>query len=152
MRKSAGILPYRRTGGRLEVMLVHPGGPFWAQKDDGAWSIAKGEFADDESPEAAARREFTEETSFEVTGALIPLEPIRQSGGKHVFPFAVEQEFDAAKVVSNTFPLEWPPRSGRFVDTPEVDRAAWFSLEEARRKIFKSQLPILDDLERAERG
>jgi predicted NUDIX family NTP pyrophosphohydrolase len=146
-KQSAGLLLYRRGGpGVLDVFLVHPGGPFWARKDDGAWTIPKGEPDPGEEPLAAAVREFREETGFEVDGPFAPLPPVRQSGGKVVTAFAVEGDCDPAQLRSGTFPLEWPPRSGRFVDTPEVDRGAWFALDEARVKLLKGQVPLLDAL------
>src|SRR5512138_1810534 len=145
-RQSAGVIAYRRTRGELECFLVHPGGPFWQRKDDGAWSIPKGEFGDDESPEAAARREFNEETGFALAQPMIALKPIKQRSGKIVHPFAVESDFDADAIRSNTFALEWPPRSGAMREFPEVDRAAWFTLAEAQRKILDAQRPILTEL------
>jgi predicted NUDIX family NTP pyrophosphohydrolase len=146
-KRAAGLLAYRRGAAGVEVFLVHPGGPFWAKKDAGAWSIPKGEYPDDEPPLAAARREFEEETGVPVDGAFEPLDPIRQPGGKTVIAFAVEADLDASSVRSNRFTLEWPPRSGRMQEFPEVDRAAWFALAEARAKILKGQLPLLDQLE-----
>lgn len=145
-RRSAGLLPYRRRGGELEVFLVHPGGPFWARKDEGAWSIAKGEIGE-EAPLAAAKREFAEETGLAIDGRFVPLRPVRQAGGKQVEAWAVEAELDPARIVSNRFTMEWPPKSGRTQEFPEVDRAAWFPLAEARRKILAGQLPLLDQLE-----
>lgn len=145
-RQSAGLLLFRRPGGHLEVLLVHPGGPFWARKDDGAWSIPKGEIGATEDPLAAARREVHEETGADPTGEFFPLTPIRQPGGKVVHAWAVESDFDPATLRSNTFELEWPPRSGRRRTFPEVDRAAWFSLDAARRKILEGQLPLLEEL------
>jgi predicted NUDIX family NTP pyrophosphohydrolase len=142
---SAGILLYRRTRGQLEVLLVHPGGPFWAKKDEQAWSIPKGEF-DAEHPLEAAKRELTEETGASVTGAALALTPVKQPSGKIVHAFAVEQDFDLANFRSNTFSLEWPPRSGRMLECPEVDRAAWFTAEEARRKWQRGQVHLLDEL------
>jgi len=144
---SAGLLPYRIVSGGLEVFLVHPGGPYWANKDEGAWSVAKGEFQEGEDPLAAARREFREETGFEPTGELIPLEPVRQAGGKKVYAWAMEADYDPSKLKSNTFSMEWPPRSGRRQEFPEVDRAEWFPLGVARRKILETQVPLLDQLE-----
>jgi predicted NUDIX family NTP pyrophosphohydrolase len=147
-KKSAGILLYRRLAGSvLEVFLVHPGGPFWAKKDDGAWSIPKGEFADDEEPVLAAKREFKEETGFATEGAFLALQPVKQSGGKLVYAFAVEGNIDASAIRSNKFSMEWPPRSGKTQEFPEVDRAAWFSLAQARLKVLKAQAPLLDQLE-----
>ena len=135
---------YRR-GDRLEVFLVHPGGPFWATKDDGAWSIPKGEFAAGEDPLTAARREFTEETGFAVDGDFIPLAPIKQPSGKVVYTWIVPGNYDPAEVRSNTFTL-----NGRTY--PEVDRAAWFDLAQARRKILRGQVGFLDELEQLTRG
>jgi predicted NUDIX family NTP pyrophosphohydrolase len=145
--QSAGVVLFRRRAGALEVLLVHPGGPFWARKDAGAWSLPKGEFDAGEAPADAARREFREETGIELAGALLALTPVAQSRGKTVHPFAVEGDVDPAAVRSNTFTLEWPPRSGRTQAFPEVDRAAWFALDEARRRIVAGQRPILDELE-----
>ncbi|HEX6136760.1 MAG TPA: NUDIX domain-containing protein [Casimicrobiaceae bacterium] len=144
--QSAGVVLYRRRPGGLEVLLVHPGGPYWAHRDEGAWSIPKGEFDAGESAAATARREFTEETGFELPAGLARLTPVAQSRGKTVHPFAAEGDVDPAAVSSNTFTLEWPPRSGRFESFPEIDRAAWFSLDEARRRIVAGQRAILDEL------
>jgi predicted NUDIX family NTP pyrophosphohydrolase len=149
VQRSAGILLYRRQGGGVEVLLVHPGGPFWANKDDGAWSIPKGLYGADEDPLAAARREFAEETGTEVEGEAIALGAFRQSSAKIVEAWAVEGDFDPARLRSNTFTLEWPPRSGRSREVPEVDRAGWFGPEEAARKLVKGQRPILEALLRA---
>jgi predicted NUDIX family NTP pyrophosphohydrolase len=146
VKKSAGILAYRKTASGLEVFLMHPGGPFWKKKDSNAWSIPKGEVADGETDEAAARREFEEETGFIVTGMLIPLKPIKQKNGKIVAAWAVEQDLDAEKIKSNLFELEWPPKSGKFQQFPEMDRAAWFSVEEAKTKMFEGQTALLDEL------
>jgi predicted NUDIX family NTP pyrophosphohydrolase len=146
-RKSAGLLPFREVSGRIEVMLVHPGGPFWAKKDDGAWSIPKGEFGDDEEPLGAAKREFEEETGFTPDGELIPLGPLRQPSGKIVYAWAIKCDLDPDAVKSNTFSLEWPPKSGRYREFPEVDGAAWFSIEAAGRKILKGQAPFLVQLQ-----
>src|SRR5438128_2698592 len=130
-KKSAGILLYRRPGGTVEVLLAHPGGPFWTRKDEQAWSIPKGEF-DTEDPFEAARRELTEETGAVVSGPVLPLAAIKQPSGKMVHAFAVEQDFDLLGFRSNTFSIEWPPRSGRQQEYPEVDRVAWFPIDEAR--------------------
>lgn len=146
VRASAGILPYRFSDGRLEVFLVHPGGPFWARKDRGAWSLAKGEFEPPEDALSAARREFAEETGFEVGGPLVPLTPRRQRGGKTVHAWAIEAAFDPAAVRSGSFQLEWPPRSGRMREFPEIDRAAWFALDEARVRLLSGQVGFLDEL------
>lgn len=147
MPRSAGILPYRVASGRLEVLLVHPGGPFWARKDDGAWTLAKGEFADPEDPLDAAKRELKEETGLEFPGPFIALTPVRQRSGKRVFAWAVEGDCDPEAITSNTFEMEWPPRSGQVGQFPEVDRAAWFTIAEARAKILPAQVPLLDELE-----
>lgn len=144
---SAGILLYKRDGPRLLVLLVHPGGPFWRNRDDGAWSIPKGECVGGEDAETTARREFVEELGTMPTGALIPLGRIRQRGGKQVDGFALEGELDVGRISGNSFEIEWPPRSGRRQSFPEVDRAAWFSPEEARRKINAGQAPFIDRLE-----
>jgi predicted NUDIX family NTP pyrophosphohydrolase len=144
---SAGLLLYRKTGGALEVFLVHPGGPFWVRKDEGAWSIPKGEFDEGEDALDAAQREFQEETGMAAKGEFHPLKPLRQSGGKMVYAWAVQFDLDAAAVRSNTFSMEWPPRSGKTQEFPEIDRARWFRIDEARRKILKSQLDLLEQLE-----
>ena len=130
----------------LEVLLVHPGGPFWAKKDDGAWSIPKGEFGDGEDPLAAARREFEEELGAMVDGEFIPLDTVKQPGGKVVHAWAVRGDFDPSELKSNTFSMEWPPRSGRQREFPEVDRAEWFEMETARTKILGGQAPFLDQI------
>jgi len=137
---------YRRSGSAVEVLLVHPGGPFWTKKDEGAWSIPKGEFAADESPASAARREFVEETGIDPGADLVPLAAVAQSRAKLVHAFAVEGDLDPATIRSNTFELEWPPRSRRMQSFPEIDRAQWFALDEARVKIVAGQRPILDAL------
>jgi predicted NUDIX family NTP pyrophosphohydrolase len=144
---SAGILAYRKDAGRLEVLLVHPGGPFWRKKVDGAWSIPKGEMDSDDDPERVARREFAEELGRSASiGPLHALGEIRQRGGKRVIAFAGGGYFDPAKLGSNTFDLEWPPRSGRRQSFPEVDRAEWFAIEAARPKILSAQGEFLDRL------
>jgi predicted NUDIX family NTP pyrophosphohydrolase len=145
-KQSAGILLHRRRGGAIEVFLVHPGGPLWAGKDAGAWSIPKGEFDAGEDPKAAALREFEEETGFTVEGELVPLAPLKQPSGKIVRAFAVAGDCDAGKIRSNRFSMEWPPRSGEQREFPEVDRAGWFGLPEAREKLLKGQLGFLDEL------
>ena len=144
-KKSAGLLLFRETSAGLEVLLVHPGGPFWAKKDAGSWSIPKGEFTGEE-PLAAAQREFEEELGARPVGDFIPLQPLEQPGGKLVFAWALRADFDPSSLNSNTFSMEWPPKSGRQHDFPEVDKAAWFGLETARRKILKGQAPFLDQL------
>ena len=145
--RSAGVLAFRRTSSRIEVLLVHPGGPFWRNKDAGAWSIPKGEFGADEDAEAVARREFAEELGSELSAPLVPLGEIKQRGGKRVEAFAGEIDLDADAITSNTFELEWPPRSGRMQRFAEVDRAAWFDLAEARARINPAQATLLDRLE-----
>jgi predicted NUDIX family NTP pyrophosphohydrolase len=146
-RRSAGILLHRRGEAGLEVLLVHPGGPFWAKKDLGAWSIPKGEHLDGEEPLAAALREFAEETGTALSPAeLTELGTIKQRGGKTVQAWAAEGDIDASAIRSNTFEMMWPPRSGAMVEFPEVDRAQWFSLEEARERINPAQAEFLDRL------
>ena len=145
-RESAGILLFRRTPHGLEVLLVHPGGPLWAKKDEGAWSIPKGEIEAGEDPLAAARREFEEELGSPVSGEFIRLTPVPLASGKTVHAWAVEGDFDPARVTGGSFTMEWPPRSGRQQQFPEVDRAEWFTLDQAKRKINKGQLPLLDQL------
>ncbi|MGJ4902336.1 NUDIX domain-containing protein [Bradyrhizobium sp. HKCCYLS2058] len=144
--RSAGVLAFRRTADGLEVLLVHPGGPFWRHKDLGAWSIPKGEFGAGEAAEAVARREFAEELGTALTVPLVPLGEIKQRGGKVVEAFAAETDLDAGGITSNAFELEWPPRSGRLQRFPEVDRAAWFDLAEARVRINPAQATLLDRL------
>ncbi len=145
-RTSAGILLYRRKNGAIEVFLVHPGGPFFAKKDAGSWSIPKGEIDEGEDALAAAKREFAEETGGGVGGAFMPLAPIKQKGGKVVLCWAVEGECDADAITSNTFSLEWPPKSGALREFPEVDRAGWFGMAEAKGKINTAQAALLDEL------
>jgi len=146
-KTSAGLLLFREASGGLEVLLVHPGGPFWSRKDEGAWSIPKGEFEEGEDPLEAARREFEEETGASAQGEAIPLGSLRQSGGKVVQAWAVCGDFDPALLRSNTFLLEWPPKSGRRQEFPEVDRAGWFPVAAAKRKILKGQAAFLDRLQ-----
>jgi predicted NUDIX family NTP pyrophosphohydrolase len=144
--KSAGILVYKRIEGGILVFLVHPGGPFWAKKDLGAWSIPKGEFDEGEDGLTAARREFFEETGQKIDGEFVALTPVRQPGGKMVYAWAVEGDVDADNVRSNEFELEWPPKSGRKQRFPEVDRGAWSTLEQAKARIMTAQLPMLEEL------
>jgi predicted NUDIX family NTP pyrophosphohydrolase len=151
-KQSAGILMYRWCAGEPQVFLVHPGGPFWAKKDAGAWSIPKGEFAPGDDPLATARREFTEETGHSIDGAFTALAPVKQPGGKIVYAFAIEGDCDPAAIRSNLFTTEWPPRSGRRQEFPEIDRAGWFDLATAREKILKGQIALLDALERVLAG
>jgi predicted NUDIX family NTP pyrophosphohydrolase len=145
-KRSAGVLLFRRTDPQLEVLLAHPGGPFWKNKDDGAWSIPKGEYADDEDPLAAAKREFAEETGVTPSGDFIPLGDVRQPGGKVVTAWAVEGDFDTTNLRSNTFSMPWPPGSGKLREFPEIDRTEWFPLDVARRKILKGQSELLGRL------
>ena len=144
-KNSAGLLLYRRHG-ELEIFLVHPGGPFWARKDLGAWSLPKGEFDNDENPLQAAKREFTEETGFPIDGEFRQLEPLKQRGGKVVHAWAVEADCDASQIRSNLFSMEWPPKSGRMRKFPEVDRAKWFNIPEARKRILAGQSGVIDQL------
>jgi predicted NUDIX family NTP pyrophosphohydrolase len=144
--RSAGILAFRRTNKQLEVLLVHPGGPFWRNKDLGAWSIPKGEYDVGEDAEAVARREFHEEIGIALSGTLLPLGEIKQKGGKVVTAFAVETDIDAGNITSNTFDMEWPPRSGRRQSFPEIDRAEWFNLATAHTKLNEAQRALLDRL------
>ena len=145
-KHSAGLLMYRRRAGSLEVFLVHPGGPFWKTKDAGAWSIPKGEYGGDEDPLAAARREFAEETGFGAEGNFVALSPIIQAGGKVVHAWALEGDLDSEEITSNTFTLEWPPKSGKEQEFSEVDKAGWFGIDEAKEKINKAQVGLLEDL------
>ena len=145
-QKSAGLLLFRETPSGVEVLLVHPGGPFWAKKDAGAWSIPKGEIAGGEEPLNAAQREVEEELGFTPVGNFIPLEPVRQTGGKIVFAWAVRADFNPSDLRSNRFSLEWPPKSGRRQEFPEVDAAAWFGMDAARSKMIAGQVPLLDQL------
>jgi predicted NUDIX family NTP pyrophosphohydrolase len=147
MKISAGLLIYRIREGIPEVFLIHPGGPFWTNKDLGAWSIPKGEVSENEEPLQAAQREFQEETGFVATAPFTPLTPVKQSSHKTVEAWAAEGNFDADQMSSNTFAMEWPPKSGKIGEFPEADRAAWFSFPEARKRILKGQLPLLNELE-----
>ncbi|HAW50676.1 TPA: NUDIX hydrolase [bacterium] len=146
-KKSAGLLIFREVLGHLEVLLVHPGGPFWTKKDEGAWSIPKGEFQDGEDLLSTAKREFEEETGLIPNGELIPLEPVRQPSGKLVYAWAMRCDLDLAGFKSNTFSMEWPPKSGQYKEFPEVDQAAWFTIDVANRKILKGQIPFLNQLQ-----
>ncbi|GAA5170823.1 MULTISPECIES: NUDIX domain-containing protein [Amycolatopsis] len=152
-KQSAGILLYRKTDGELEVLLGHMGGPFWARKDAGGWSLPKGEYEPDETPEAAARREFAEELGIPVPeGELVDLGAVKQSGGKVVTVWALEGDLDPAQVVPGTFEMEWPKGSGKLCEFPEMDRFGWFRLPEAREKLLKSQHPFLERLAEAVGG
>jgi predicted NUDIX family NTP pyrophosphohydrolase len=148
-KTSAGLLLYRRRG-VLEVFLVHPGGPFWAKKDAGAWSLPKGEFVEGDDPLAAAKREFTEETGFPIDGEFRRLDPLKQRSGKVIHAWVIEADCDASQVRSNLFSLEWPPKSGQIQKFPEVDRAEWFSIPEARKRIIAGQVGFIDQLTSAD--
>jgi len=146
-KKSAGLLMYRFKDNELEVFLVHPGGPFWAKKDLGSWSIPKGEYAvDEEVPLDVARREFREETGYEANGDFTPLTPLRQPGQKIITAWAFEGDCDAGKIKSNTFKMQWPPKSGKEMEFPEVDRAQWFTIPVAKQKLLKGQAGFLEEL------
>lgn len=147
-KRTAGILLFRETPRGLEVLLVHPGGPWWVRKDEAAWSIPKGLIDDGEDPLDAAKREFREETGGSPDGEAIALDPLRQPSGKILHAWAMRGEFDPVALTSNSFSMEWPPGSGRQQEFPEVDRAGWFSIEEAGRKILKGQAPLLAELRR----
>jgi predicted NUDIX family NTP pyrophosphohydrolase len=134
--------------GNLEVLLVHPGGPFWAGKDDRSWSIPKGEFTETENPLEAAKREFKEELGSPVTGEVIPLKPLRQPSRKIIYAWGLRGDYDPVTLKSNTFTMEWPPKSGQHREFPEVDRAAWFQIEDAKRKIHRGQVPLIEELVR----
>jgi predicted NUDIX family NTP pyrophosphohydrolase len=151
-RKSAGLLLYRNVSGSLEVFLVHPGGPFWTKKDEGAWSIPKGEIAEGEDALEAAKREFREETGFATDGTFEALEPVKQAGGKTVYAWSIESDVEASAIRSNTFSMEWPPRSGEMREFAEVDRGGWFELAAARTKILKGQMPLLEQLHKKWKG
>jgi len=144
-KTTAGLLLYRRCP-ELEVFLVHPGGPFWTRKDAGAWSIPKGEVEDGEDPLQAAKREFTEETGFTISGEFRSLDPLKQPGGKIIYAWAIEADCDPGQIRSNSFSLEWPPKSGKIQHYPEVDRAAWFNISEARNKILVGQIGFIEQL------
>ena len=147
-KQSAGIVAYRKAGGKYEILLVHPGGPYWAKKDLHSWSIPKGEFEAEEEPFEAAKREFREETGFEIEGKFIDLDPVKQAGGKIIHSWAVEAHIDTSRIKSNNFEMEWPPKSGNYKEFPEVDKAGWFSLKRAKEKIIRGQLPFLEQLEK----
>jgi predicted NUDIX family NTP pyrophosphohydrolase len=146
-KRSTGLLMFRERGEQVEVFLVHPGGPFWAKKDEGAWSIPKGEYSPEEDPLEAAKREFKEETGLTAEGDFKSLKPVVQPSGKEVTAWAFEGDCDPAKCKSNTFSIEWPPHSGKQQEFPEIDRAGWFTIEEAKKKILKGQIPLLEELE-----
>lgn len=145
-KQSAGILLYRIKNNDLQVFLVHPGGPFWKNKDTGAWSVPKGEFSDDEDALVAARREFREETGTAINGNFIKLNPVKQKSGKIIYAWAAEGDIDQNSIVSNTFPLEWPPKSGKIMEVPEIDKANWFDTDTAKEKINDAQAALIDQL------
>jgi predicted NUDIX family NTP pyrophosphohydrolase len=145
-KRSAGLLMYRRRPHGVEAFLVHPGGPFFARKDLGTWTIPKGEYLEDEPPLEAAKREFQEETGFPVSETFLDLGSIKQAGGKIVSAWAFEGDCDPSKMISNHCEVEWPPRSGQLIEIPEADRGAWFSIDEARARIKSTQIPLLDRL------
>jgi predicted NUDIX family NTP pyrophosphohydrolase len=147
-KTSAAVLLYRRRRHEVEVLLVHPGGPFWARKDLGAWSLPKGELTEDEPAFETAKREFREETGMAIDGQFTELKPVKQRGGKTVLAWAVEGDFDPSRLRSNTFSIEWPPKSGKIRTFPEVDRAEWFPVAEARNRILEAQADFLDQLVR----
>jgi predicted NUDIX family NTP pyrophosphohydrolase len=146
LKRSAGLLMYRNHGGEIEVFLVHPGGPFWAKKDHGVWTIPKGEYEAEEEPLAAAQREFKEETGFAAVGKFLELGTVQQKSGKTVSAWAMEGNCDPTQLMSNTCEIEWPPRSGKQIEIPEVDRGLWFSLQLARTYMRPEQIPFLDRL------
>jgi predicted NUDIX family NTP pyrophosphohydrolase len=145
-RKSAGILLYRFKGIFPEVLLVHPGGPFWVKKDLGAWSIPKGEFEENENPFDAAKRELEEETSIKISGDFIELTPVKQKNGKMIFAWAIYHDVDPAIIISNEFEIEWPPKSGNKKSFPEIDKARWFGIGGAKERIVKAQVPLIEEL------
>ena len=145
-KQSAGILLYRKTGNGLQVLLIHPGGPFFKNKDTGAWSIPKGEFLNDEEPLAAAKREFLEETGQHIDGNFISLNPITLKSGKRIFAWALAGDIDHENITSNFFEMEWPPKSGRLQSFPEVDRGSWFDVDEARQKVNAAQVALIEEL------
>jgi predicted NUDIX family NTP pyrophosphohydrolase len=147
-KTSAGILLYRYKNNFPVVLLVHPGGPFWATKDLGAWSIPKGEFEAGENPLDAAKREVEEETGIKVSGTFTELTPVKQKSGKLIYAWALQKAADASQITSNNFEIEWPPKSGKKQVFPEIDKAEWFSLDEARKKINEGQVPLLEELEK----
>ncbi len=147
MKKSAGILLFRKINTAIEVLLVHPGGPFWKSKDLGSWSIPKGEFSDEETALNAAKREFKEETGITIKEELLPLSPVKQKSGKLIYAWAAEKNIDAAAIKSNQFEMEWPPKSGQLKHFPEIDKGQWFSPEEAMQKINSAQALLITELQ-----
>jgi predicted NUDIX family NTP pyrophosphohydrolase len=147
-KQSAGILLYRMTDNQPQIFLVHPGGPFFRKKDEGAWSIPKGEYVDGEEPLAAAQREFGEETGQIISGNFVKLQPVKQKSGKIVQAWAIEGDIDHNAIISNLFEIEWPPKSGKRVSFPEIDRACWFTIDIAKQKIIPGQLGLIEELEK----
>lgn len=145
-QKSAGLLLYRFNNKTIELLIVHPGGPFWAKKDLGSWSIPKGEFGDNENALEAAIREFDEEMGQKISGSFITLTPVKMKSGKIIYAFALEHNFDTAKIKSNTFSIEWPPKSGKKQEFPEIDRGEWFDSETCKLKLNESQIPFIEEL------
>jgi predicted NUDIX family NTP pyrophosphohydrolase len=145
-KQSAGILLYRAKNKTTEVFLCHPGGPFYKNKDDAVWTIPKGEYENDEEPLTAAKREFKEETGKEIEGNFTPLKPVKYKSGKIVNAWAIKGDIDAGSIQSNLFQLEWPPKSGKYIDVPEIDRAEWFTIETAKQKILPALMPLLNEL------
>src|ERR1035437_4189731 len=145
-KKSGGIILYRFRNSKFEVLLVHPGGPFWVKKDLGAWSIPKGEFEEDEDPLAAAKREFKEELGVAVSGEFAAMTPVKQKNNKLVYAYAINRDLDVSSIKSNTFEIEWPPKSGKHQEFPEVDKAEWFEFQTAKQKINEAQGEILEEL------
>lgn len=143
-KQSAGILLFRGNKDNYEILLAHPGGPFWAKKDTGSWTIPKGEFEENEDPLEAAIREFEEETGTKLSGKFLPLSSVKQKSGKVIHAWAVKGDLDAEKIASNLFEMEWPPRSGKFTQFPEIDRAAWFTIDQAKEKIIPGQLGFIE--------
>lgn len=147
-KKSAGILLYRFHNSRIEFLLVHPGGPYWAKKDAGAWSIPKGEFEENEDPLAAAVREMEEETGAKVSGKFMELTPVKQKSGKMIYAWGIEGNFNPGEINSNRFEIEWPPKSGMKKSFPEIDKAAWFNPDEAKKRIIEGQIPLIEEIEK----
>ena len=147
-KKSAGILLYRFHNNCIEILLVHPGGPYWAKKDAGAWSIPKGEFEENEDPLNAATREMKEETGVTISGEFIELTPVKQKSRKLIYAWGVQGNINPEELTSNTFEIEWPPRSGKKKSFPEIDKAAWFKPEEAKKKIIEGQIPLIEEIEK----
>ncbi|MEO7767616.1 MAG: NUDIX domain-containing protein [Ferruginibacter sp.] len=145
-KRSAGIILYRFRNSLPEILLVHPGGPFWAKKDLGAWSIPKGDFDDNENPLDAAKREFEEETGIKIAGKFIELTPVKQKAGKLIYAWALQKDVNTVEVKSNIFEMQWPPKSGKMKEFPEIDKAEWFGIEKTKEKVLQGQLPLIMEL------